>query len=88
MRHEMPAALLRQLTLSSTVLSPRDLVPHGVIDRLTGTESIVEDAVAVARDLCSQPAFAVVKKQVRGGLAADLQRLAASGSDPFLNSFG
>ena len=88
MKHEMPAGLLRQLTLSSRVVSPQDLVPYGVIDALAGTERIAEDAVAAARDLASQPAFPVVKKQVRGGLAAELQALAASGSDPFLRSFG
>ena len=44
--------------------------------------------VAAARDVASQPAFEVVKKQVRGGLAADVQGLAVAGADPFLRSFG
>jgi len=88
MKHEVPAGLLRQLTLSSRVLSPQDFVPHGVIDALTARERIVEEAVAAARDLASQPAFAVVKRQVRGGLAAELGALAAAGTDPFLASFG
>jgi len=59
-----------------------------VVDALAGAERIVEDAVIAARDLASQPAFPVVKKQVRGGLAAELQTLAAAGADPFLRSFG
>lgn len=88
MRQEMPAALLRQLTLSSAVVGPRELVPHGVIDRLSEAGGIVEQAVAVARDLASQPAFGTVKRQVRGALAAEVRALAASGSDPFLDAFG
>ncbi len=88
MKHEVPAGLLRQLTLSSRVMSPQDLMPHAVIDALAGREQIVEQAVAAARDLASQPAFAVVKRQVRGGLAAELRSLADAGSDPFLASFG
>jgi enoyl-CoA hydratase len=88
MKHEVPAGLLRQLTLSSRVVSPHDLVPHAVIDALTQREQIVEQAVAAARDLASQPAFAVVKQQVRGGLLAELRSLADAGSDPFLASFG
>lgn len=88
MKHEVPAGLLRQLTLSSRVMPPRDFVPHGVIDVLTAREGIVDEAVAAARDLASQPAFAVVKKQVRGGLAAELGALADADTDPFLASFG
>jgi enoyl-CoA hydratase len=88
MKHEMPAGLLRQMTLSSCVLSPRDLVPYGLVDALVSTERILENAVTVARELASQPAFEVVKKQVRGDLAAQVQALAAAEIDPFLRSFG
>lgn len=88
MKHEVPAGLLRQLTLSSRVVSPQDLVPHGLVDRLSGADPVLDDAVAAARELASQPAFVVVKKQVRGGLANELQALAAAGSDPFLRAFG
>ena len=88
MKHEVPAGLLRLLTLSSRVMSPQDLVPHAVIDALTSREGIVEEAVAAARDLASQPAFEVVKKQLRGGLAAELAALTDAESDPFLPWFG
>jgi enoyl-CoA hydratase len=88
MKHEMPAGLLRQLTLSSRVVSPQDLLRHAVIDALAGAPQIVEQAVVAARDLASQPAFGVVKMQVRGNLAAEVQALAAADSDPFLGSFG
>ena len=88
MKHEMPEGLLRQMTLSSRVVSPQDLVQHGLVDALASKEQILENAIAAARDLASQPAFEVVKKQVRGGLAADVQALAVAGADPFLRSFG
>ena len=88
MKHEMPAGLLRQLTLSSRVVSPQHLVPHGLVDALSSADLVLENAVAAVRDLASQPAFEVVKKQVRGGLAGELQALAAAGSDPFLRAFG
>jgi enoyl-CoA hydratase len=88
MKHEMPEGLLRQMTLSSRVVSPQNLLQHGVIDALASKEHILDNAIAAARDLASQPAFAVVKKQVRGGLAVDVQALAVAGGDPFLRSFG
>jgi enoyl-CoA hydratase len=88
MKHEMPQGVLRQMTLSSCVVSPQDLVQHGLIDALASKEQILENAIAAARDLASQPAFEVVKKQVRGGLAAEVQALAVAGADPFLRSFG
>jgi enoyl-CoA hydratase len=68
--------------LSSRVVSPQDLVQHGLIDALASKEQILENAIAAVRDLASQPAFEVVKKQVRGGLAADVQGLAVAGADP------
>ena len=88
MKHEVPSALLRRLTLSSCTISARDLVGHGVVDDLIAPELIVEKAVSVSRELAAQPAFRVVKKQVRGELAAAVQMLAADGSDPYLSSFG
>jgi len=88
MKHEMPEALLRQMTLSSRVVSPQDLVQHRLVDALASKEHILENAIVAARDLASQPAFEVVKKQVRGGLAADVRALAVAGADPFLRSFG
>ncbi|WP_315830816.1 enoyl-CoA hydratase/isomerase family protein [Bradyrhizobium prioriisuperbiae] len=88
MKHEVPAGLLRQLTLSSRVLSPQDLVAHAVIDGVVERGTIVETAVTIARDLAAQPAFAVVKQQLRGALAAEVRALAASESDPFLSAFG
>jgi enoyl-CoA hydratase len=87
MKHEMSGGLLRQMTLSSRVVSPQDLVRHGLLDALASKEQIVENAVAAVRELASQPAFEVVKKQMRGGLAVEVQALAAAEADPFLHAF-
>jgi enoyl-CoA hydratase/carnithine racemase len=84
----MSGGLLRQMTLSSRVVSPQDLVQHQLVDALASKEHILENAIVAARDLASQPAFEVVKKQVRGGVAADVRALAVAGGDPFLRSFG
>jgi enoyl-CoA hydratase len=88
MKHEVPEGLLRQMTLSSRVVSPQDLAQHRLIDALASKDHILENAIVAARDLASQPAIEVVKKQVRGGLAADVRALAVAGADPFLRSFG
>jgi enoyl-CoA hydratase len=88
MKHEISMGLLRQMTLSSRVVSPQDMAQYGLVDALANKEHIVEKAVAAARELASQPAFAVVKKQVRGGIAAEVQALAIAATDPFLGSFG
>ena len=88
MKHEMSAGLLRQMTLSSRMVGPQDLLQHGLVDALARREQILESAIRAARDLASQPAFEVVKKQVRGGLAAEVQALAVAEADPFLRSFG
>jgi enoyl-CoA hydratase len=88
MKHELPAALLRQLTLSSRTMSPGVLAEYAVVDDLTDPELILRNAVSTARDLASQAAFKIVKRQVRGALGAELRLFAANGVDPFLTAFG
>ena len=88
MKHELPASLLRQLTLSSRTVNPGCLAAHGVVDDLVDPAQILQNAVSAARDLATQPAFKTVKRQVRGALQVELQQLAADGVDPFLTSFG
>jgi enoyl-CoA hydratase len=87
MKHELPASLLRQLTLSSRTVSPGCLAGYGVVDNLVDAGLIVQNAVSAARDLAAQPAFKIVKGQVRGALQAELQKFAVDGVDPFLASF-
>jgi enoyl-CoA hydratase len=87
MKHEVPPALLRQLTLSSRMIGPRALAEQAVIDIVTDRDTLLDRAVASARELATQPAFMVVKRQLRGELADRLAALAASGDDPFIDSF-
>jgi len=54
----------------------------------SGQIDLVAEAVQSTASLAAQPAFIAVKRQVRGPLAARVASLAASGDDPFLDSFG
>ncbi|MCI4644467.1 MAG: enoyl-CoA hydratase/isomerase family protein [Hyphomonadaceae bacterium] len=75
-RHEVPAALLRQLTLSSRVVSAQDLARHSVIDEILPADRLLTEATDRAEQLASQPAFSQVKAQMRGQLAQRLTELA------------
>jgi enoyl-CoA hydratase len=88
MRHELAPEPLRRLTLSSAVLSMRELLDIWTIDELCAVDDLRSRALVQAKRLAAQPAFRTVKRQIRGGLAQRLAALAASGSDPFLSEFG
>ena len=84
MRAELPPPLLRRLTLTSAVVSPRALALDGVIDGLHPAEDLIEAAAARAAAMAGQPAFALVKRQVRAPACAALAALVASGQDPLI----
>lgn len=86
-RHELAPELLRRLTLTSDVLDARTLFDAGTIDALSPSDRIEATALARATALAGQPAFRTVKRQIRGALADRVAALAASGEDPFLDSF-
>ncbi|MPZ32481.1 MAG: enoyl-CoA hydratase/isomerase family protein [Rhodospirillales bacterium] len=86
-RSELPANLLRRWTLSSEVVGAAALAEHNVIDALHPIHALVEVALQRVAALAAQPAFATVKRQVRGPLAGRVAALAAQGDDPFLASF-
>jgi len=88
MRHELAPELLRRLTLSCAVLGTRELMEARVIDELCAADEVTSRAMAAARSLAAQPAFAAVKRQIRGGLAERVAALAATGQDTFLDAFG
>ncbi len=75
-RHEVPAPLLRQLTLSSRIVTTETLVQHTLIDEVVPADQLDTLALERARDLASQPAFAIVKQQVRGALIQEVTALA------------
>ena len=63
------------------------MVAHAVIDAVTDRDSIVETAVATVRELAAQPAFTGIKRQLRGGMAAELVTLATAKDDPIVNAY-
>jgi len=82
-RHELAPELLRRLTLTSAVLSMREVRDSRIIDELCAAEDIQSRSLAQARRLAAQPAFRTVKRQIRGGLAQRVAALASSGEDGF-----
>jgi enoyl-CoA hydratase len=83
-RSELSPELLRRLTLTSVPLSPRELHALGVIDQLVPAEAIVQAAVGQVRSLSEQPAFRLVKQQIRRPTAERIEALVRSGQDPLL----
>jgi len=88
MRHELAPELLRRLTLTSAILSIRELLDLRTIDELCAVNVLKSQSLAQAKRLANQPAFRTVKRQIRGGLAQRIAALAYSGQDEFLGTFG
>jgi len=88
MRHELAPEMLRRLTLTSAVLSPRELLQARILDAVCALEDLKASSIASARSLAAQPGFRAVKRQIRGALAERAAALAASGQDAFLAAFG
>ena len=86
-RSELPPTLLRRWTLTSSVMSPQTLLAENVVDALHPPGRLIDEALKAAAALAAQPAFATVKRQVRGALAQRVAALAARGDDPFAESF-
>lgn len=86
-RHEVSPGLLRRLTLSSEIVRASTLMSEGLADQLASPDQLQPSAIKAAQDLASQPAFAVVKRQIRGDLQKQLKALAASGKDPLADQF-
>jgi len=87
-RNELAPELLRHLTLSSAVLTPRDFLQSRVLDELCPVQDLRSRALAMATKLAAQSGFQAVKQQVRGDLRERIGRFVASGHDPFLDAFG
>jgi enoyl-CoA hydratase len=87
-RRELAPELLRRLTLTSAVLSVRELLNSRTIDELCAVDDLTSRSLAQAKNLAAQPAFRTVKRQIRGQLAQRVAALASGGQDPFLGDFG
>lgn len=78
---ELPSTLLRQLTLSSRSVSATDLMRHGVFDEAADPDRVTALARNRARELAGQPGYGAVKAQMRGALAARVNKLADEGRE-------
>ncbi len=78
-QHDIPAPLLRQMALSAVMLGVADLRSAGLIDDVVAPDQLAAAAISRALSLAALPGFAVLKQQVRGGLAARLAGLAGCG---------
>jgi enoyl-CoA hydratase len=86
-QNELAPELLRRLTLTSAVLNPHELLQARVVDELCAIEQLRSRSLALAKTLSAQPAFQVVKQQIRGGLADRIAGLASTGQEAFLSAF-
>lgn len=87
-KRELPPTSLRLLTLSSKVVSSDYLAQTGTVDELTSQEALMPTALARAGQLAGQPAFSIVKQQIRGELIDAVAALARSGKDPLIEHLG
>ncbi|MBO6544084.1 MAG: enoyl-CoA hydratase/isomerase family protein [Alphaproteobacteria bacterium] len=67
-KQEIPAPLLRNMTLSSQIVTPKTLIEHAVFDEVASDDQLLPLAIKRARALAEQPAFSAVKAQIRGPL--------------------
>lgn len=81
-QHEVAPGLLRRLTLTSETISAADLVRHDLADAAYAPDALLSEAIQLARDTATQPAFQGVKRQMRSGLIDAVAALAHSGEDP------
>lgn len=80
-RSELPATLLRPLTLACRSFTSAELVKHAVFDELATADDLTALAQQRARELAALPGYGAVKAQMRGALADEVRRLAADGRE-------
>ncbi len=83
---ELTADLRRSLTLSSRTIGVEEALRAGILDEAHDAESLMGAARRRCLELAAQPAFAIVKQQVRGALIARA-RAAAEAPDPLAERF-
>jgi enoyl-CoA hydratase len=86
-RAELSPERARRLALTSVVFGPEDPLAEGVVDRVVAPEALPGEALAEARTLLAQPAFAAVKRQLRAEAVAKLRHIVAADDEPMLASW-
>jgi enoyl-CoA hydratase len=72
MAHQMDPVWRRRLALSSMLLGPHEAVAAGLADIVVPAAELVDSAVAQAAALSSQPAFRVIKQDLRRAALAEI----------------
>lgn len=72
MDHQLDPVWRRRLALSSMLLTPHQSVAAGLADAVVAPGELVDQAVAQAAMLNSQPAFAIIKQDLRRKALAEI----------------
>lgn len=83
-RAELDRHTARDLVLSGRIFGPADPVAARVFDAVLPAERLVDAAVERARDAAGLPAYAVVKRQLKGEALTRLERIVEDDDDPLL----
>jgi enoyl-CoA hydratase/carnithine racemase len=83
---ELAPHVARDLCLTGRALTPAEAHDLGVVDQLVQGDELLGRAMTLAGQLASHSAYAVVKRQVRGRLAAELERICVEDDDPLLHA--
>ena len=78
-RAELTPAAARVLVLRAHLIEPLEAVQLGVVDELAEPDEVVPRALELAGELAALPrtAYDLIKRQLRGGAVAAMERLAA-----------
>lgn len=86
-RAELDAPVARELCLSGRVIGPEEALALRVVDELAEPARLLDVALARAAELASPRVYETVKRQLRGPVAEELERIATSGDDPLLRDW-
>ena len=86
-RAELAPGAARWLTLGGAEYPPEEPPMATLIDRFTAPGTVVDMALAHAGDAAKAPAYATVKRQLKGPALDAMARLVASDDDPLLRSW-
>jgi enoyl-CoA hydratase len=84
---ELAPEAARRLVLTSATGAPDSPLLAGVVDRVVEPAALLETALAEARALCAQPAFAAVKHQLRAATIARMRRIVDEDDEPLLEGW-
>jgi enoyl-CoA hydratase len=85
-RSELAPPAARGLVLRGHLVEPEEALALGVLDELAEPESVLERSLEVAHELGSLPAetYGRVKRQLRTGVLAEVERIVDTEEDPLI----